>query len=111
MVADFSLLIPLGVVALATLSVALRWQRDIPRKPAPVVRRPTDDQPHTLTPVGQGGRANPLAAEIFPTYAAALARQRRLTRDGQASVVAHRDSGEVRVDHATLLGPFGRITY
>lgn len=111
MTAEANLLIVLGAVALATLSVAVRWHHAEPRRPAPIRRSAVDAQPHTLTPLGRDGRANPMAAESFANYGAALDRQRQLARQGRASVVAHRDSGEVRVDHATLLGPFGRITY
>lgn len=111
MVTDFSLLIAIGVVAAATLTVALRWQREIPRGPAPIIRRPFDNQAHTLTMVGSDGRLNPLQYEIFPNYLSAVAHQRKLARQGRACVVTHTESGEVRMDFATMFGPFGRIYY
>lgn len=107
---DFSLLAYFLVWA-AALAVALRWRHEIPRAPAPVHRRAIDVQHHTVTLVGRDGRPNPARYECFPNYAAALAHQRKLARTGQASVVTHTDSGEVRIDFATMLGPFGRIYY
>lgn len=111
MVTEFSLLVAGGAVAAASIAMALRWQHDFPRGPAPIVPRPFDDQPHTLTMVGPDGRLNPLRYETFPTYRTALAHQHKLARKGQACVVTHADSGEVRVDIAGMLGPFGRIYY
>lgn len=107
---DFSLL-AYGVVIAASLAVALRWRHEIPRAAMPLVRRPIDGQSHTVTLVGADGRVNPAQYELFPNYPAALAHQRRLARRGQACVVTHTDSGEVRIDFATVLGPFGRIYY
>jgi|AGTN01.3.fsa_nt_gi hypothetical protein len=111
MVTEFSLLVAGGAVAAASVAMVLRWQHDFPRGPAPIVPRPFDDQPHTLTMVGPDGRLNPLHYETFPDYRAALARQHKLARLGRASVVTHVESGEVRVDVAGMLGPFGRIYY
>lgn len=107
---DVSLL-AYGVMLAASLAVALRWRHDIPRAPTPITPRAIDNQPHTLTRVGADGRVNPAQYENFPNYPSALAQQRRLARTGQASVVAHSDSGEIRIDYATLFGPFGRIYY
>lgn len=106
-----SLYIVVGILAAASLLVALRWEHDFPRGPMPIIRRPFDNQRHTLTLMGQDGRPNPLRYEIFPTYFAALSHQRRLTSRGQASIITHTESGEVRVDFATMFGPFGRIYY
>lgn len=111
MVTDFSLLMVFGAVVAATLVIVLRWQHDFPRGPVPIIRRPFDNQAHTLTMVGADGRLNPLKYEIFPNYLAALERQRALSRTGRPCVVTHTDSGEVRVDFATMFGPFGRIYY
>lgn len=95
----------------AVLAVAVRWRHDIPRTATPLVRRAIDGQRHTLTLVGEDGRINPAKYETFANYPAALAQQRRLARLGRASVVTHTDSGEVRIDYPTMLGPFGRIYY
>lgn len=108
---EFSYLIAFAVIAASMVSVVLRWHHAIPRAPMPIIRRPYDNQPHTLTLVNSEGRANPLSYRVFPSYGAALKTQRRLAGEGQASVVAHADSGEVRVDFATLFGPFGRLYY
>lgn len=107
---DFTLL-AYGVVWAASIAVLARWHREIPRTAAPLLRRAIDSQRHTVTLVGRDGRTNPARYECFPTYAAALAYQRKLARGGQACVVTHTDSGEVRIDFATVLGPFGRIYY
>ncbi|MCR6629242.1 MAG: hypothetical protein NVV74_03855 [Magnetospirillum sp.] len=111
MVPGLSLLIVIAIVAVALWAIALRWQHDFPRGPVPVLRRPYDNQNHTLTLVGKDGRPNPAQYEVFPNYASALVRQRGLSRTGQASVITHTDSGEVRMDFATMFGPFGRIYY
>lgn len=111
MSADANVLIVLAAWMLAILSMAARWDQAFPRLAQPLRTSPLDKQPHMLTPLGHNGAPNPMAAECFADYGAALARQRQLARQGRAAVVAHRDSGEVRVDHATLLGPFGRITF
>lgn len=111
MVTEYNLLVAVGAIVVASLSMASRWNRDFPRGPAPFLRRPYDNQRHILTMVGADGRINPMRYEVFPTYPAALAHQRRLARKGQACVVTHEDSGEVRLDLATMLGPFGRIYY
>lgn len=95
----------------AALAVALRWRHDIPRAAVPIHRRAIDGQRHTVTLVGRDGRPNPARYESFPNYPLALAFQRKLALGGQASVVTHTDSGEVRIDFATVLGPFGRIYY
>lgn len=108
---DANVLIVLGAWMLAILSMAARWDQAFPRLTRPLRVSPLDRHPHVLTPLGRNGTANPMAAECFADYHSALARQRHLARQGQAAVVTHRDSGEVRVDHATLLGPFGRITF
>jgi len=111
MSADANVLIVLGAWMLAILSMAARWNQAFPQRTQPLRASPLDRQPHTVTPLGRHGAPNPMAAECFGDYGAALARQRQLARLGKAAVVAHRDSGEIRVDHATLLGPFGRITF
>lgn len=108
---EFSQFIAFVVIAASMVAVVLRWHHAIPRAPMPVIRRPYDNQPHGLTLVGAEGRPNPMSYRVFPTYGAALVHQRRLARQGQASVVAHVDSGEVRVDFATMFGPFGRLYY
>lgn len=107
---DFTLL-AYGVVWAASIAVVARWHRDVPRAAVPLLRRAIDSQRHTLTLVGADGRLNPTRYESFPNYPQALTHQRRLARSGQASVVTHTDSGEVRIDFATMLGPFGRIYY
>lgn len=107
---DFSLL-AYAVILAASLAVALRWRHEIPRASTPPVRRRIDAQAHTLTLVGADGRLNPARYHSFPNYPAALAHQRKLARLGQASVVTHTDSGEIRIDYPTMLGPFGRIYY
>lgn len=104
-------LLAYAVVWVASVAVVARWHREIPRPAVSLVARRIDSQRHTLTLVGADGRVNPLRYETFPNYRLALAHQRRLSRMGQASVVAHTDSGEVRIDYATMLGPFGRIYY
>lgn len=107
---DFSL-VAYGVVLAASIAVILRWRHEIPRAAVPPVRRRIDGERHTLTLVGADGRLNPTRYQSFSDYPAALAHQRRLSRLGQASVVTHTDSGEVRIDYPTMLGPFGRIYY
>ena len=108
---DANVLIVLGAWMLAILSMAARWDQAFPSLGRPLRVSPLDRHPHVLTPLGHNGAPNPMAAESFADYHSALARQRQMARHGQATVVTHRDSGEVRVDHATLLGPFGRITF
>lgn len=107
---DFSLLAYVVVWA-AGMAVVARWHREIPRAAQPLVRRSIDGQMHTVTLVSADGRVNPAQYELFPNYPAALAHQRKLARTGRACVVTHTDSGEVRIDYATMLGPFGRIYY
>lgn len=107
---DFTLL-AYGIILAASVAVALRWRHEIPRAAMPLVRRRIDFEAHTLTLVSEDGRVNPAGYHSFPNYPAALAHQRKLARLGQASVVTHTESGEVRIDFPTMLGPFGRIYY
>ncbi|MCR6633099.1 MAG: hypothetical protein NVV74_25345 [Magnetospirillum sp.] len=101
-----------AVMGVAAWTLTVWWLGEPRARPAPrVAARPTDAEPHTLTLLGPSGRPNPLRYERFPCYAAALARQRELARQGRASVVVHADSGEVRLDMAGLLEPYGRISF
>lgn len=107
---DFTLL-AYAVVWFSLVALVASWHHHVPRAAVPIVRRRIDNQRHTLTLVGADGRVNPARYESFPDYPAALTQQRRLARLGQASIVTHTDSGEVRIDYPTMLGPFGRIYY
>ena len=107
---DFTLWAYVLVWVVAMTLIAC-WHRDIPRRAVPPTRRRIDSDRHTLTLVGADGRVNPARYQIFADYPAALTHQRRLIRLGQASVVTHTDSGEVRNDYPSMLGPFGRIYY
>ncbi|NFV80334.1 hypothetical protein [Magnetospirillum aberrantis] len=107
---DFTLL-AYAVIVAASVAIALRWRHDIPRAAVPLVRRRIDFEHHTLNLVSEDGRVNPGGYQVFPNYSSALAYQRKLARLGQASVVTHTESGEVRIDFPTMLGPFGRIYY
>lgn len=101
-----AILMVCATVGLAVLMAAVHWHRPL-RRPQPVVTGlPIDDQPHTVTLLGANGRPNPQAYETFADYPSALARQRALYRNGQASVVTHVESGEVRIDMNNLFGPF-----
>jgi hypothetical protein len=99
-------------VGAAAWSAALWWDRMPVAKPlALVVPGPADAEPHMLTLLGPDGRPNPLHYENFPNYPTALLRQRELFRKGSASVICHAESGELRVDLAAWLGPYGRISF
>lgn len=97
------------VLGVAAWSLTLWWLRETRPLTATPPQLPMDAEPHTLTVLGRDGRPNPLHYERLPTYAAALARQRDLARQGRASVIAHAESGQVRLDIAAWLGPYGRI--
>lgn len=99
----------IAVLGVAAWSLTLWWLREPRPVAAAPPQQPMDDEPHTLTMLGANGRPNPLRYERLPTYAAALARQRDLARQGHASVIAHAESGQVRLDLAAWLGPYGRI--
>lgn len=105
----FGMALATAVIGVAAWTLTLWWLRD-PAPPAAVQPRcPIDTEPHTVTVLGPDGRPNPLRYERVPTYAAALARQRDLARQGQACIIAHADSGQVRIDLSAWLGPYGRI--
>lgn len=98
-----------AVFGLSALIVTLWWLRE--PQPAPI-RQPQcamDAEPHTVIMLAPSGRPNPSQYERLPTYAAALARQRDLARQGRGSVITHADSGQVRLDLASWLGLYGRI--
>jgi len=105
---SLSMLLLVSVVGVAAFSATAWWDR-IPVLQPVVVPGPNDQEPHTLTLVGPDGRPNPMSYERFADYPAALARQRELARKGTNSVVFHAESGEVRIDLAAWLGPYGRI--
>lgn len=105
-ITPFAFLMVVAMVGLAALAAALRWREPLRRPQTVTGRRPIDGEPHTLTFLGADGRPNPLRYEIFPDYPAALTRQRELFRNGEASVVIHAESGEVRIDVANMFGPF-----
>ncbi len=97
------------IVGVAAFTATAWWDR-IPVAQPIVVHGPLDGEPHTLTVFGPDGRPNPMNYERFTDYPAALARQRDLARRGLDSVVFHTETGEVRIDLAAWLGPYGRIT-
>lgn len=99
------------VVGAAVWVAAAWWDRGPVTEPLPSVPSPSDSEPHTLTLLGPDGRPNPLSYETFPNYAAALTRQRELSRRGRDSVVSHAESGRIRVDLAAWLGAYGRIGF
>lgn len=106
-----SMMVVTAIVGVAAWSLTLWWLREPQRAAAPPVAiRPMDREPHTVTVLGPDGRPNPLHYERLPTYAAAQTRQRELARSGRASVIAHAESGEIRIDLSAWLGPYGRIT-
>lgn len=99
-----------AIIGAAAWSLTLWWLREPPplAPPAPP-RLPMDREPHTLTVLGRDGRPNPLHYERLPDYPSAQARQRDLARQGKACVIAHADSGQVRLDLSAWFGPYGRI--
>lgn len=100
-----------AIVGVAAWTLTLWWLRDPPPSTHdPVAPRPMDREPHTITVLGCNGRPNPLQYERLPTYAAARTRQRELARQGKACVIAHADSGEVRIDLSAWFGPYGRLS-
>ncbi|MGE5476606.1 MAG: hypothetical protein ACM3Q1_08140 [Bacteroidales bacterium] len=109
----FGMALATAIVGIAAWTLTLWWLTDTRPLPtaanAAMARDPMDDEPHTLTLLGPDGRPNPLHYERLPTYAAALSRQRELTRRGHASVITHADSGRVRLDLSAWFGPYGRI--
>lgn len=105
----YGMLLVSAVLGVAAWSLTLWWLRETRPVVAVPPPQPMDTEPHTLTVLGPDGRPNPLQYERLPTYAAALARQRDLARHGRASIIAHADSGQVRLDLAAWLGPYGRI--
>lgn len=98
-----------AVLGVAAWTLTLWWLRETWPVVVALPPQPMDCEPHTVTVLGANGRPNPLHYERLPTYAAALARQRDLARHGHASIIAHADSGQVRLDLAAWLGPCGRI--
>lgn len=101
-----------GIIGLAAWTLTLWWLRDPQQAAArPPARHPMDHEPHTLTVLGRDGRLNPLQYERLPSYAAAQARQRELAHQGKASVIAHAESGQIRMDLAAWLGPYARIGF
>ncbi|HTH17928.1 MAG TPA: hypothetical protein VL974_14820 [Magnetospirillum sp.] len=101
-----------AVVGVAAWTLTLWLLRENAPTPVPMpLPRPQDREPHTLTHLGADGRPNPAHYERFPTYQAALLRQRELTRRGRDSIITHSDSGEVRVDLSVWFGPFGRMPF
>lgn len=106
----FSMMLVTAVIGAAAWSLTLWWLRE-PQTAPPPPSGPLDADPHTVTVLGPDGRPNPLHYERVPTYAAALAYQRELDRQGHASIIAHADSGQVRVDWSAWLGPYGRVGF
>ncbi|MGE5547703.1 MAG: hypothetical protein ACM33T_12450 [Solirubrobacterales bacterium] len=108
----FGFLVAAGSVAAAALSAAVRWRHQFgPPIEPPAVQSDCDGEPHSLVWLGAEGRPNPLHTEVFPDYPAALVRQRELGRLGQASVVRHVATGQVRIDIGTIFGAYSRIRF
>lgn len=107
----FSMVVVTAIVGVTAWTLTLWWLRE-PQRPTtpPALVFPMDREPHTLTVLGPDGRPNPLHYERLPNYAAAQTRQRELARTGRSSIIAHAESGEVRLDLSAWLGPYCRIT-
>lgn len=98
-----------AVAGAAAWTVTLWWLREPQPAPSPPLLSPMDGEPHTITMLGPDGRPNPLRYERLPNYPAALARQRELSRRGVNSIIAHAESGQIRMDIAAWLGPYARL--
>lgn len=110
-VTPFAFLMVSAMLGLAALAAGLRWREPVGQPQSLPAPRAIDPEPHTLTYLGADGRPNPLRYESFPDYPSALARQRELARAGRAAIVAHADSGEIRIDADALFGAFRRISF
>lgn len=101
-----------AIVGVAAWTLTLWMLREPPPRPTPqrILLSPLDGDPHTLTALGPNGRPNPLHYERAPDYRAALARQQELARHGITTIITHSETGQVRIDWSTWLGPYGRIT-
>lgn len=98
-----------AVAGVAAWTLTLWWLREPQPVPQPPPQLPMDREPHTITMLGPDGRPNPLRYERLPTYAAALTRQRELSRQGHACIIAHADTGQIRLDLSAWLGPYARM--
>jgi len=103
------MLLVTSIIGVAAFTATAWWDR-IPVARPLVVPGPNDHEPHTLTLIGPDGRPNPMSYERFADYPQALSRQQELARKGFNSVVFHAETGEIRIDLAAWLGPYGRIT-
>ena len=106
---SFSMLLVVSIVGVAAFTATAWWDR-IPVLQPVVVPSPRDHEPHFLTMMGPDGRPNPMSYERFTDYPGALKRQRELARKGTDSLVFHAETGEMRIDLAAWLGPYGRMS-